>query len=467
MVILADAALFLALSVFVGVHILEGISGNNRPKLRLPSFLIALLAIALIVFSFIPFGMIAEQTASLSQDPFPTALGSVLLDFNIGQGFIVFVLFLAITLIARSTLKEKRWLLLLPILGMILASAWSSHPASLSNLGYFFDVIHMAAAMAWTGVLLVVGFFSTGDDRWLRFFHWFTPFAITMVLLLFASGLGMLTLITPEYTNSWLLSYGQWQLLKHLLFIPLVFYGFAHGFIMKKRLANGTNRTPRFSLRMESAVLAFVFIVTAVMAEQEPPHGVLETLEYTNMSELAMQMITTEFSAGEIVTWNMSFPTFLLIVATGTVLASFIYSVGKMESARFAPIHIVLFVLIAYTGIMLSADVETTTEDTSGESTMEIELLNDTQGTVGDEYLLQAEVTLEGQPIENADVIYFEVWPEEDDVNKGTIIHAEHESNGIYTADYTFAEAANYYVQIHVTADGMHRNPVHEVEVGQ
>ncbi|AXF55931.1 CopD family protein [Salicibibacter kimchii] len=467
MVIIADVALFLALAIFVGIHILETIPGDKRPKLHVPSFLIPVLTIALIVFSFIPFGLVAEQTANISQNPLLTALGSVLFEFNIGQGFIAFVLLLAVTLIARSTLKEKRrCFLLIPIMGMILASAWSSHPASLSNQGYLFDGIHMATAMAWTGVLLVVGFFSTGEDRWVRFFDWFTPFAITMVLLLFASGLGMLTLITPEYTNSWLLPYGQWQLLKHLLFIPLVFYGFAHGFIMKKRLGKGAKRTPRFSLKMESAVLTFVFIVTAVMAEHQPPHDVLETLEFTNMSEYAMQMITSEFSVGKVVTWKMSFPTFLLLVTAGTILASFIFSVGKMESVTYAPAHIVLFVLIAYVGMMLSAEMETTTERTSGESTIDIELINDTKATVGEESL-QAEVSLEGVPIENADVIFFEVWPVEEDVNRGDTIHAEHEENGIYTANYNFAAASTYYVQIHVTADGMHRNPVHEVEVSQ
>ncbi|SDI88752.1 copper resistance D family protein [Natribacillus halophilus] len=360
MVILADAALFLALSLFAGIHILEAIPADKRPRSRIPSFLIPALTIALIVFSFIPLGMIAEQTAVDFSDPFPTVLGTVLFEFTIGQGFIAFVLFLAITLVARFTLKEKRrWLLLLPVLGMILATGWSSHAASYSNQGYLFDVIHVGAAVSWTGVLLVVGFFSVGEDRWLRFLDWFTPFAFTMVLLLFASGLGMLTLITPEYTNSWLLSYGQWQLLKHLLFIPLVFYGFAHGFIMKKRLETGKKRTPRFSLQMESAVLASVFIVTAVMAEQEPPHEVAATLAFTEPSGIATQMIAADLLPGDVVTWSASVPTVLLAVAAIAILVFFVYSVGSGRPFWLAPIYIALFIVTAYATIMVGADVET------------------------------------------------------------------------------------------------------------
>jgi len=472
MVIIADAILFITLALFIGVHILEAISDDQRPTLRIPKFLLPALAIVMIVASFIPIALIAEQTANISQEPFFSVLVSSLFEFNMGQGFVAFISFLVIVFVGRFTLKGRekgRSLLLLPVFGMLLASGWSSHAASLSEQGYVFDVLHTTSALSWTGVLLIASFFSLGEDRWLRFFQWFTPFAITMVLLLFVSGIGMLMLITPEYTNSWLLPYGQWQLLKHLLFIPLVFYGFAHGFIMKKRLnkpiKNERKRKPRFSLQMESIVLVVVFVVTAIIAEQEPPHEVAQTLEYTEVSGFASQVIATDLLSWESVTWTANIPAMLMAGAAITTLVLFIYSVGTRRPSWLAPIYITIFVMTAHTALMSGADVEMaedTPEDLSVEP-IEVEVLNDSEATVGDEWALQAKVTQENEPIEDADEVIFEVWHDEDE--QGAMIDGVHAGNGIYEADYQFQEASTYYVQPHVTARGMHRMPVHEVDV--
>ncbi|QDI92655.1 hypothetical protein EPH95_16915 [Salicibibacter halophilus] len=363
MIIIANAAVFIAFSIFIGIHILEIIPKEKRPMLRIPSFTLPATSVVMIVFSFLPVGVITEQAAVVSSDPFPTALIDVLFDYTIGQGFIAFLLFLAITLAGRFVLKEKRrWLLLIPSIGMVFGWAWSSHAAAFSNQGFLFDALHISAAAAWTGVLLVIGFLSIGEDRWLSFFDWFTPFAITMVSLLFVSGLGMLFLLTPEYTNSWMLSYGQWQLLKHLLFLPLVFYGFAHGFLMKKRLENQEQHTPRFSLQMESAVLVVVFIVTAIMADQEPPHEVAETLEYTETSGIAAQMIDIDLATGETVTWSASVPAVLLGIAALFTLFLCVYSIGTGRPFWLAPVFIALFVAAGYFAIMIGADVEAAAE---------------------------------------------------------------------------------------------------------
>ncbi|AXF56426.1 CopD family protein [Salicibibacter kimchii] len=469
MVIIANAVLFITLSLFIGIHILEAISDDQRPTLRIPKFLLPALAITMIVFSFIPVGLIAEQTAAISSEPFPSVLVSSLFEFNIGQGFVAFVCFLIIVLVARFTLKARS-LLLLPVFGMILATSWSSHAASLSDQGYIFDVLHTTSALSWTGVLLIASFFSIGETRWLRFFQWFTPFAITMVLLLFVSGIGMLTFITPEYTNSWLLEYGQWQLLKHLLFIPLVFYGFAHGFIMKKRLdkpmKHGNKRRPRSSLQMESIVLVVVFVVTAIMAEQEPPHEVAQTLEFTDVSGLASQIIASNLLSGEMVLWTPNIPTILLAGAAITILIFLTYSVGTRRPFWLAPIYIALFVMTGYATLMIGADVETIAEDTPEDLStepIEVEVLNDSEATVGDEWTLQAEVTQENKPVEDADYVIFEVWHDEDE--QGAMIDSVHAGNGIYEADFQFPDVSTVYIQPHVTARGMHRMPVHEVEV--
>lgn len=239
---------------------------------------------------------------------------------------------------------------------------------------------------------------------------------------------------------------------------------------MKKRLTNpgkyGNKRKPRFSVQMESVVLVVVFVVTAIMAEQEPPHEVAQTLEFTEVSGLASQMIASDLFSGEMVLWAPNIPAILLASAAITVLVFFIYSVGTRRPVWFAPIYIALFVMTGYTTLMAGADVETIAEDTPEANSAEpikVEVLNDTEATVGDEWTLLAEVTQEDEAVEDADYVIFEVWHDEDE--QGVMIDGEHVGNGLYEAEFQFQEASTYYVQPHVTARGMHRMPVHEVDV--
>ncbi|MBB6450713.1 hypothetical protein HNR44_002703 [Geomicrobium halophilum] len=105
------------------------------------------------------------------------------------------------------------------------------------------------------------------------------------------------------------------------------------------------------------------------------------------------------------------------------------------------------------------------TENLSSEP-IEVEVLNDSEATVDEEWTLKAEVTQEEEPVEDADEVVFEVWYDEEKQNSA-MISAEHGQDGVYEADYQFPEASKYYVQPHVTARGMHRMPVHEVEVSE
>lgn len=473
MVIIANAILFITFALFIGIHILGAIPNDRRPTLRIPNFLLPILAITMFVSGIIPTALIAEQIANIQSESFISVLVSSLFEFKIGQGFVAFVFFLVIVYIGRFMIKrwgKGQFLLLFPIFGMLLATSWSSHASSMSDQGFIFDVMHTTAALSWAGVLLIASFFSIGEDRWRHFFQWFTPFAITMVLLLFASGIGMLTLITPEYTNSWLLPYGQWQVLKHLLFIPLVFYGFAHGFIMKKRLddpmKNSNKAKPRFSLQMESVVLVVVFVVTAIMAEQVPPHEVAQTLEFTEVSEFAGQKIASELLPGESVLWRANVPAMLMAGIAITILVFFVYSVGTRRPIWLAPVYIAFFMVTAHAALMSGAQVETTAEDSPHDlstEAIEVDVLNDTVAAIGDEWTLQAEITHAGEPVEDADYVIFEVWNDESE--QSTMINGVHVGDGIYEGDYQFPEISTYYIQAHVTARGMHVMLVHEVEI--
>ncbi len=78
---------------------------------------------------------------------------------------------------------------------------------------------------------------------------------------------------------------------------------------------------------------------------------------------------------------------------------------------------------------------------------------------------LSVKVTQDGQPVDDADEIKFEVWKngakEESDMIKATLT-----KDGVYEAETTFAEEAVYTVQVHVTARSMHTMPTTNVTVG-
>ena len=62
--------------------------------------------------------------------------------------------------------------------------------------------------------------------------------AIACLLLTVATGLVLMTLIIDlkEYSDAWMIPYGQSLLIKHLLIIPLLGYAFINSILVRKRL---------------------------------------------------------------------------------------------------------------------------------------------------------------------------------------------------------------------------------------
>ncbi|WP_042420527.1 copper resistance D family protein [Geomicrobium sp. JCM 19038] len=336
LVIFSNIVIFIALTLWAGLHLSEAIGTKRRPPIKVPSFLAPALGVIVIVFSFIPVGLIVESTSQMFGEPFQVVLSDVLFNFRIGQSFVATVALVIVALIWRYAVRNDNllaWLQMIPTVGLFIAASWSSHAASLADTGFYLNTLHFLAAAFWAGTLLIVGFFSVKEhDGWESFFNWFTPFAIGVVLVMIGTGIGMMLLITPEYTNSWLMTYGQMQLLKHMLFVPLVLYGFAHGFLMKRRINNGlSDNKVRASMRMESVLLVAIFLVTAGMVEQEPPHEVAQTLYFEEKSELGMYWITDEFWGDDQIVWSSPFQPLYYLQPDCSCLH---YSLSTSETAR-------------------------------------------------------------------------------------------------------------------------------------
>jgi hypothetical protein len=76
-----------------------------------------------------------------------------------------------------------------------------------------------------------------------------------------------------------------------------------------------------------------------------------------------------------------------------------------------------------------------------------------------------AKVTLEGESVENADEVTFEIW-EEGHQEQSEKIAGKHKGEGIYSITKTFAEKGVYYVVSHVTLREMHNMPRLKLVVG-
>lgn len=85
---------------------------------------------------------------------------------------------------------------------------------------------------------------------------------------------------------------------------------------------------------------------------------------------------------------------------------------------------------------------------------------------VGEEVELVAVVTFDGEPVEDAKELDFEVW-EKGDKDNSDMLQAEHVGEGKYVASYTFDRDGVFESYAHTTARDMHVMPKKEITVGE
>lgn len=364
---ISHALLYVALAIIMGIVVLNIIPAELRPKLSIPPRLLFVSLAGVVIFSTVPIVLKAIHIASMFEAPFFKTLGTILISFRMGQGGVaVFVLALMTALFhwLGESHKWSRFMAVVSAGGMAFAVGYTSHAASLQPLsGFLADSFHFLSAVLWSGVLLVAGFFATSKEGWLPFFRWFTPLAIGAVGVIILSGLVLMDQIVPQYVSAWMLTYGQLLLIKHLLFIPLVFYGFAHGFLVKRRLQWDTFFSPQTSIKVESILLLLIFAITAFMKEETPPHEVARTLQFEDPAAIAVLMIGERLSPGSAVAWTGGGAAILLLVLAIIFLAIMLYVVKEQRKVVSAvPVALLAFLLTAYFGLMSGAQTTETGE---------------------------------------------------------------------------------------------------------
>lgn len=96
---------------------------------------------------------------------------------------------------------------------------------------------------------------------------------------------------------------------------------------------------------------------------------------------------------------------------------------------------------------------------------IEVDLNLPETAEVGEEVIIEATVTLDNEPVEDADEVVFEVW-QRDQKDDGQHIDGEHQGDGVYSISLSFDEDDLYYVISHVTVEEMHNMPQKRIAVG-
>jgi putative copper resistance protein D len=268
----------------MGSFILQFIPERLKPEIIIPKRLIQLSVLGIILFSVAP---VIRIILFLYEDiGLVLTMQNVLSGFEVGKAWnftVILALFFYLFVSLFPVLKSKVLAGISLTFTLILLSAlgWGSHAASLTEWsGFFVHSLHFLAVTIWVGTLLVVGWYSKNQENWLSYLKWFTPLAIGCFLTIMGTGLFLMTLVIDvnEYGDTWMLSYGQALLVKHLTIIPILFFAFINGFWIRRKLKRQEQINPLPWLKFESILLFFTLVSTAVLGQQEPPHSIEMTL---------------------------------------------------------------------------------------------------------------------------------------------------------------------------------------------
>ena len=361
LVVISNALLYPAFAFLVGGLILMVVPEKYRPTLYVNKTTFITVVLATIFLTSVPVFSLAINLSGILNLSLLNAVKQVLFTFNIGQVWIQTLisgaLLIVVLLLGDKGRKFRYFALLLSIVIVVIVSQ-ASHSASLQpSLGLVGHSIHFISVSVWAGILLVVGISAKDEVNWDSFLKWYTPTAVFCVVILTVSGMFLMKGIVPDYVNSLMLSYGQLLLLKHILFLLVIIYGFINGFLIRRKLKNNPSFTPKKWLRLESVFLIFTFMITAFMTEEVPPHNVSVTLERVEPSTLFEWIHGSVGTYSNVLISSQPFTMLLVFIVLLTIIFIF-YVVVKSKRILIAFFTSLIFLLASYSLIMSLVKVE-------------------------------------------------------------------------------------------------------------
>ncbi|QOR68852.1 CopD family protein [Cytobacillus suaedae] len=344
----------------MGSFILHLIPSRLRPDILVPkqTVLLSILGIALLsFFPIVQLVLVIYKNIGLG-----TTLTSVIYTFEVGQAWLLtfFVANVLIIYVNLFDFKKKTihaYVGLLVTIVLILSLGWASHASSLTEWsGFITHSVHFLAVSVWTGIFLVTSWFSRDNQNWLKFLHWFSPIAILCLLTIVGTGFYIMSLVVDvkDYTDSWMISYGQTLLIKHLLIIPLLVFAFINSYLIRKRMKLDTAFNPKPWAKVESIILLMIFSATAVLGQQSPPHDIETTLRTAGISKLFTVLYQDTIYVSMDVSLQLGIYSLLFSILSALFLVLTILMFVKKAPILLSFITSMLLLVNVYLALMLS-----------------------------------------------------------------------------------------------------------------
>ncbi len=374
MIYISEFILYCSFAFLVGSEIIKLVPQHKRPEIMMPKWLPGMALLLIVVLSFVPLINITNHFFGGSGAHYLTILGEVLFGFSVGHAWLL-TLFVAIILFMIHVLKEifpTRKLSYLSIsltFMLILAFGWASHCTAAYQLkGFIPHTLHFLAVCVWMGVLLVVAWFSTNHQHWQEFLRWFTPVALVCLVIIMCSGLFLMNLLVPDYTDAWMVSYGQALLIKHLLIIPLLVFMLINGVWVRAKLRTSSSNSkvlmvkvkpdrglsPIPWVRAESVIGLLVLSAAAVMGQQSPPENLVALLQVEQPSRLFSWFYPGNVSSETVLHFTANGLSSLFASVAFGLLCSIFFLFRRKMNSGLAVLLAILFVISSYLSIMLA-----------------------------------------------------------------------------------------------------------------
>ncbi len=302
MIYISEALLYISFAILTGVLLLRLVPETARPSVVVPHWLLLVAAVLIPLTSYMPIHQLIMTVRADLDMSYAAMAKEIILTFQIGKAWLWSTIGSAglIVILQIKALRHDKNMPYVALFIVLLLAIWvgyASHSASLYPLiGMFAHSLHFIAVSVWIGVLFVISWFTSDQKNWYAFLHWFSPVAAISFVSAIAGGVVLMTIVSPEYFNSWMLSYGQLMLIKHVLLLPLVLFAFSNSFLYRRVIKTNPEFKPRNWLRAESIIALLVLVATAIMGEQAPPHQVKDTLQFSSPSPLFTSIYQGSFS---------------------------------------------------------------------------------------------------------------------------------------------------------------------------
>ena len=350
---ITEYATYMLFSYLVGYIFLQFIPQSSKPVIRVSKQSLLLSVLGIIVLSFLP---VVQIISFFSEDGlFSLTAYSILTEFQVGIAWL-YGSFFAVLLWMTIYVEGSKYLQAFFMIIMIMSVGYASHASTLDAVpGLLSHSVHFLTITVWFGVLLHVGWLTNTKENWHSFLRWFTPLSIGLVVLLTITGFSlMLFVVEPrDYVNSWVLTYGQMLLLKHISIIPILAFGFINGFLSRK-----TKQDEQFNpikwVQAESLILMIVFFITGVLGTLPPPHQVNATFLQEGPAFWVEPLLGLNIEAPFNVQFDLALQSILLFIIAILFISMMIVSFYKKISPMIALSFGIAFVISAYLGLMFS-----------------------------------------------------------------------------------------------------------------